>query len=92
MRYSPERTARIARRIIERLVHQRLIECASQKAAIGALDRVIGDELAVEDRLDQEVRQLLKAHDAEFESGELDYGRMFQMVKRQIAKDRGLVL
>jgi hypothetical protein len=46
----------------------------------------------VEDRLNEEVKELLRAHTAEIERGNIDYARMFTMVKRQLVRERGLIL
>lgn len=93
MRTSPERVAHLARRLTERLMTPRLIEPRTSKGdVIGAVEKVIADELAIEDRLDQEVRQMLRQYQSQIDRGEVDYGKMFQMIKRQLVKDRGIVL
>jgi uncharacterized protein len=38
------------------------------------------------------VRQLLKAYDAQIEQGQVDYQKMFQMVKQKLVRERGLIL
>jgi hypothetical protein len=53
---------------------------------------VITEELLVEDRLNEEVKQLLRAYSHEFSKGEADYHKMFTMVKRKLAQERGLIL
>jgi len=53
---------------------------------------VITEELHVEDRLNDEVKELLRAFSSEFSKGEADYHKMFSMVKRKLAQERGLIL
>lgn len=53
---------------------------------------VITEELQVEDRLNEEVKQILRAYSHEFSKGEADYHKMFTMVKRKLAQERGLIL
>jgi hypothetical protein len=53
---------------------------------------IITEELQVEDRLNDEVKQLLQAYSNEFLRGEADYQKMFTMVKRKLAQERGLIL
>jgi uncharacterized protein len=53
---------------------------------------VMTDELSVEDRLNAEVRQLLKAYDTQIEQGQVDYQKMFQMVKQKLVRERGVIL
>jgi len=56
------------------------------------LDRTITDELLVEDRLNAEVRELMKRYATEIERGQVDYQKMFTMIKNKLVKERGLIL
>jgi hypothetical protein len=56
------------------------------------LREVINEDLQVEDRLNNEVKALLRAFSDEFTRGEADYQRMFTMVKRKLVQERGLIL
>jgi hypothetical protein len=56
------------------------------------LREVITEDLQVEDRLNDEVKALLRAFSDEFTRGEADYHRMFTMVKRKLVQERGLIL
>jgi uncharacterized protein len=53
---------------------------------------VITEDLQVEDRLNDEVKELLRAFSNEFNKGEADYHKMFTMVKRKLVQERGLIL
>ncbi len=93
MRVTEERIRLLATAVVERLQEQRLLEIAeSKERLIDAVRKAITDELSVEDRLHAEIRALLQQYDAEFESGRLDYQKMFTMVKNKLVKERGLVL
>jgi len=46
----------------------------------------------VEDRLSDEVRLLLKQHEAEIERGRMDYRALFELTKKKLVKERNLVL
>ena len=59
---------------------------------MNALDAGITDELSVEDRLNTEVRMLMKQYDAEIERGGVDYQKMFTMIKTKLVRERGLIL
>ncbi len=50
------------------------------------------NELAIEDRLNEEVRQLLKVHAPEIEKGRLDYRKLFEMTKQKLVRERNIVL
>jgi len=56
------------------------------------LREIITDDLQVEDRLNEEVKMLLRAFSNEFNRGEADYHKMFTMVKRKLVQERGLIL
>jgi hypothetical protein len=56
------------------------------------LREVVTEDLQVEDRLNDEVKTLLRAFSNEFTRGEADYHKMFTMVKRKLAQERGLIL
>jgi hypothetical protein len=45
-----------------------------------------------EDKINDEVRGMLKAYEKEFAAGRADYKTMFDMVKKKLVRDRGLVL
>ena len=49
------------------------------------------DDLMVEDHLNDDVKQLLEARTDEYERNMMDYGRVFQLVKSKLARDRGLI-
>jgi uncharacterized protein len=53
---------------------------------------IITEDLQVEDRLNDEVKDLLRAFSKEFSRGEADYHTMFAMVKRKLVQERGLIL
>lgn len=50
------------------------------------------DELMVEDRLNEEVRGLLRKYESEIEKGRMDYRRLFDMTKQKLVKERNIVL
>ena len=62
------------------------------KAFVEALEQVITAELGIEDQLNAEVRQMLKAYEKQIEQGQVDYQRMFTMIKTKLVRERGIVL
>ena len=54
--------------------------------------KTITDELGLEDRLNEEVRGVLVEHSREMERANITYAEMFKMVKRKLAKEKGIVL
>lgn len=93
MKLSKERVAHLAQILAGRLQAGGHIDMAGPpKALVEALDRAITEELQVEDRLNAEIRGLMKAYEAEIEQGRVDYQKMFTMIKAKLVRDRGLVL
>ncbi len=50
------------------------------------------EELMVEDRLNDEVREMLKQFDSEIEKGRLDYRRLFDMTKKKLVRERNIII
>jgi len=50
------------------------------------------DELLVEDRLEDEVRELLKQYDREIRQGQMSYNTLFTRIKTKLVRERGLIL
>lgn len=83
----------MARRIIDNLIKKDLIEPAIPvNTLIEETERLLMDELMVEDRLNEEVRHLLRKYDSEIEKGRLDYRKLFDMTKQKLVKERNIVL
>jgi hypothetical protein len=83
----------IAGSIVEDLLKSGLIEidCSKEKIA-DSISQIITDELILEDKLNDEVKELLKTHETELDKGNIDYRKMFLMVKQKLAKEREMIL
>jgi hypothetical protein len=93
MRLRREMVQYLAQAIARDLIDKGLIQPLGDRAKLEDLLReVITEELQVEDRLNAEVKNLLRAFSTEFSRGEADYHKMFTMVKRKLAQERGLIL
>ena len=93
MKLSKERIAHMAESLAQRLTQQKLVTLAgSHQALVETLGHAITEEMSVEDKLNADVRTLMKKYEAEIEKGQVDYQKMFLMVKKQLAKDRGIIL
>lgn len=53
---------------------------------------LITDEFQKEDKLDQEVREILSQHMEKIRQDNIEYQTMFRMIKTKLAKERNLVL
>ncbi|MEK6619033.1 MAG: DUF507 family protein [Nitrospirota bacterium] len=93
MKLSKERISLMAESLASRLHDEGHLELLGDKKTLAkALDQVITQELQVEDRLNVEVRELMKTYEAEIQRGGVDYQKMFTIIKNRLVKDRGLIL
>ena len=93
MRLSKERVRHISESLATKLQQEgQLAIVGDRKAFIEQVDDAILEELSVEDRLNAEVRQLLKTYEQDIERGHVDYQKMFTMVKKKLVQERGIIL
>ena len=93
MKLRPEEISHIIDRILMEWSSEKL--ATYPKGETSAKTQMTDDfvkELQVEDALNKEVDQLLQKYDAQFESGDLDRRKMFQMVKNQLMKEKKIIL
>ncbi len=83
----------ITNNILESLLSKGLIETkVSKEELFHQTEEIILEELTVEDRLNDEVREILKSHEGEIEKKNLDYKRLFDMTKHKLIKERNIVI
>jgi hypothetical protein len=92
MRLGADEIQYIARKIVKTLVAEGKLEVDSESRIIDGIVKVFTDELQVEDRLNEEVREVLIQHASEMERSNVTYTEMFKMLKRKMAKEKGIVL
>jgi uncharacterized protein len=93
MRLTKERVRHMAEALVARLVQDgHVAVTGAPKALVDALDQAVTEELSIEDRLNNEVRQLLKAYEHQIEAGQVDYQKMFTMIKQKLVRERGIIL
>jgi hypothetical protein len=92
MRLTAHEVEFLARKIVKTLTSEGRLEVDSEPRLAEALARVITDELSLEDRLNEEVREVLVQHTDEMNRTNITYTEMFKMLKRKMAKEKGIVL
>ncbi|MBI5676732.1 MAG: DUF507 family protein [Nitrospirae bacterium] len=93
MRLSKSQPSLLSKKILEELLKKGLVELKEPKEkAAEALGELMLNELMVEEKLNAEVREILKQHDSEIEKGRLDYRRLFEMTKKRLVMERNIVL
>ena len=93
MRIRKEMIERISAKVIDRLLGRELIETDMPEAELVLrINRLIEGDLLAEDRLNDEVKEILRDHQDEMDEGNVDYSRMFSMVKTRLSRERNLAL
>jgi len=92
MRLTPNEIEYIARKIVKTLVGEGRLEVDSEARVIESIAKVVTDEMQIEDRLNEEVRETLLLHASEMERSNVTYTEMFKMLKRKMAKEKGIIL
>ena len=92
MRLKKECIEKVSKKIIKSLVDKDLIIWGGRPEKLEAIiNGLIIEDLLVEDHLNDEVKQLLDSRTEEYERSMMDYGRVFQLVKSKLARERGLI-
>ena len=92
MRLTANEVEYIARKIVKTLVAAGRLEVDSAARVVEGIARVVSAELQVEDRLNEEVRETLLQHASAMERSNVTYTEMFKMLKRKMAREKGIVL
>ncbi len=83
----------LSKRIVENLTAKGMITPkVTMEKFLAKAEEIITEELMVEDRLNEEVRELLKKHASDIERGRMDYRKLFELTKQKLVKERNLVL
>lgn len=78
--------------IVRKLIKEEKIIVENKNNLIEDLENLITDEFLKEDKLDQEVREILSKHMEKIRQDNIEYQTMFRMIKIKLAKERNLVL
>jgi hypothetical protein len=92
MRLSPDEIQYVSRKIVKTLTSDRRIEVDDREQVVDGIARAITEELQVEDRLNEEVREVLIQHTQQMDRSDITYSEMFKKVKRELAKQKGIIL
>jgi hypothetical protein len=83
----------MAKAVADTLVGEELVTAdVDRKALEAAVEALMLEELTVEDRLNDEVRQILTKFDSDIAKGRLDYRKLFDLTKQKLVRERGIVL
>ena len=93
MRLPKEWIGHIANGIVENLTQKGLMELKiSKDESVIEVEQMITEDLLVEDKIDEEVRQILRQYETDIEKGRLDYKKLFTLTKQKLVRERNLIL
>jgi hypothetical protein len=93
VKLSPARIAALAGQLVGKLVAGGMIQpVADRRVLTVSLERVIVDELSVEDRINAEAKELMRKYESEIARGMMNEQQLFQMIKKQLVKEKGAIL
>ena len=87
-----EYVAYMAKQVLKRLRDQSLVQYDQPDFVTEVITQVMLDEVGVEDRLNDEVRKILEEHDDEMKRVGASYEEMFKNVKKQLVKERKVII
>ncbi len=87
-----EHVAYMAKQVLKRLSDSKLIQFDQPEYVTEVISQVMLDEISVEDRINDEVRKVLEEHGDEMKRMGASYEEMFKKVKKQIVRERKVIL
>jgi hypothetical protein len=92
MLLSRDYVAYMAKEIVKRLVAGKMIETKNVENLTQQVRQVMAEEITIEDRLNEEVREILSRYSDEMRRTGASYQEMYKKVKGQLARERKLIL
>ena len=92
MRLTKNQVEYISYRITKELHDKGLVDIDDPRRMVSAMITIITGELQVEDRLNDEVREILTQHSEEMRRTNVEYREMFKMIKKKLARERKIIL
>jgi len=92
MRLNKNQIEHMAFIIVRNLFKEEKILAESKNDLIDDISTLITEEFLKEDKLDQEVREILNQHMEKIRKENIEYQTMFRMIKTKLAKERNIVL
>jgi len=92
MLLSRDYVAYMAKEVVKRLIAGEMIETKEEANVAQIVRTAMSTELGVEDRLNEEVREILNQHADEMRRTGASYQEMYKKVKGELARQRKLIL
>ena len=82
----------MANAIVNRLTARKVVEVREEDVVRAVIRHVVSDNIAAEERLEADARQLLLDHAKMIKDSAADYRQLLGKVKEKLARDRGFIL
>jgi hypothetical protein len=82
----------MAGEVVKRLLAGKMVEASAPAALAQRLRTAMQEEISVEDRLNEKVREILTQHAEEMRRTGVSYQEMFKKVKGELARQGKLIL
>lgn len=92
MRLNKNQIEHLGSVILRNLIREGKIIMEDKAHLLEEITSLITNEFQKEDRLDQEVRELLSKHMEKIRKENIEYQQMFKMIKIKLAREKGIVL
>lgn len=92
MRLNSEQIEIIANRVVRGLSKRGFFDFDDADEVETMVRDVITEELRVEDKLNDEVRDLMREHMVRIRRADVEYHEMFKVIKARLAKERDIIL
>ena len=87
-----EYVAYMAKQLLKRMAVSKSIQFEQPDYVTEVVSQVMLDELSVEDRINDEVRKILEQHGDEMKRMGASYEELFKKVKKQLVRDRKVII
>jgi len=92
MRLNKNQIDHLAFMTVRNLIKEEKIIAENKNKLVEDLANIITEEFLREDKLDQEVREILNKHMEKIRKENIEYQTLFRMIKTKLAKERDIVL
>lgn len=92
MRLNKNQIDHLAFMTVRNLIKEEKIIAENKNKLVEDLANIITEEFQREDKLDQEVREILNKHMEKIRKENIEYQTLFRMIKTKLAKERDIVL
>ena len=82
----------LAKKVVEDLIKQEMIEAPGELGLEDQIFQVMDAEVNLEDRINEEVRLLLNQYQDQMRQSGASYQEMFKLIKNKLVRERKLVL